>query len=154
MGQNRNSGTKSSAAFTPAASAHGARDVVGGAKEFTFVGNDPGESRIINSVELMIAGATAVTTTWEVHLYTVTPPSAIADDAVFDIASGDRTSYLGFVAIAQGVDYGATQYGRSLLIGQQVKLRGTSLFAYLVNVSAITTEAVAHTVTLHSSAAF
>jgi hypothetical protein len=83
----------------------------------------------------------------------VTPPSAIADDAVFDIPSGDRTSYLGFVAIAQGVDYGATQYGRSLLVGQQIKVRSTSVFAYLVAVSAITTEAVAHTVTLHTTAA-
>jgi len=145
--------TKSTAVFTPAASAHSARDSLGGAREFTGVGTGPGESRIINSTDIVISGATAVTTIWEVHLYSVTPPSAILDDAVWDIPSGDRASYLGFVPIAQTVDAGATQYGHTPLIGRQFKLSGTSLFAYLVPVSAITTEAVAHTVSLYSTLA-
>ena len=145
------SGLKSSAAFTPAASAHGARDVVGGVGEFTFVCANPGQPIFINSVELRIAGATAVTTIWEVHLFDITPPSAQLDDAVFNIPSGDYDSYLGFVPIAQTVDYVDSQYGHTLIVTKQLKPRSTSVFGRLVNVSAITTQAVAHTVTLHTS---
>jgi hypothetical protein len=148
------SGTKVTADFTPGAAAHGALDCIGAAQEFKFMGTGPGECRTINSVSLMIAGATAVTTTWQVHLYDVTPPSALADNAVFDVPAGDRASYLGFFTIAQTTDTGATQWAASDNAGKQIKLRGTSVFAYLVAVSAITTEAVAHTVTIHSTVAF
>jgi hypothetical protein len=146
-------GTKSSAAFTPAASAHGARDVLGTAQEFKLLGTGPGESIIINTSEILIAGATAVTTIWEVHLFSVTPPSAQADDAVFNLPAGDLSAYLGFVPIAQTVDYVDNQYGHTLNVGKQVKLTGTSVFGVLVPVSAITTQAVAHTVTLHATIA-
>ena len=147
------SGLKSSADFTPAASSHGARDVVGVAMEFKNIADGPGQRIFINTAELLLKGATAVTTLWELHLYDVTPPSAQADDAVFNLHSGDYASYLGFVPIAQTVDYVDTQYGHTLNVGKQIKTRGTSVWGVLVNVSAITTQAVAHTVTLHSTAA-
>jgi hypothetical protein len=140
--------------FTPGAAAHGARDCFGAATAFTYAGNGPGEYRTINTVELMINDPTAVTTVWEIHLYDVTPPSAIADNGVFDIPSGDQASYLGFVSIPQTVDYGTTQYSVVNAVGKQIRLRGTSCFGYLVAVSAITSAAVAHTVTLHTGIVF
>jgi hypothetical protein len=148
---NRSTATKVSAAFTPGAAAHGALDCIGAAAEFKFMGTGPGEHRTINSVSLVIAGGTAVTTTWQVHLYDVTPPSAIADNAVYNLPAGDQSSYLGFFTITQTADTGDAQYAEVNGVGKQIKLRGTSVFAYLVAVSAITTEAVAHTVTIHST---
>lgn len=145
-------GTKSIATFTPGAAAHGARDCFGAAQEFTYVGVSSGNCRTINSVELLINDGTAVTTVWELHMYDVTPPSAIADNGAFDIAAGDQASYLGYVSIPQTVDFGSAQYAKVDFIGQQIKLRGTSVFAYLVAVSAITSAAVAHKVTLHTTA--
>lgn len=138
-----------SATFTPAVASHVAGDVVGGAQ--TFALNAPSGSRIkINTVSLEIDGGTIETTAWTLHLYNVTPPSAIADDAAFDLPSGDRTAYLGSIAIAQVVDLGSTLWIESSNIGKQVKLAGTSLFGYLVNGTTLTPAAVAHIVTINA----
>lgn len=136
-----------SATFTPAAASHVAGDVNGGANKFAL--NAPSGSVFeIQSASLLIAGATIETTAWTLHLYSVTPPSAIADDAAFDIPSGDRASYLGFVSLAQVVDYGNSLYIESNNLNKRVKLTGTSLFGYLVNGTTLTPQNVAHTVTL------
>lgn len=136
-----------SAVFTPAAASHVAPDVHGGAQEFAL--NAPSGSIFeIQTVSMLIAGATIETTAWALHLYSVTPPSALADDATFDIPSGDRTSYLGFVTIPQVVDYGNSLYIESHNLNKRVKLSGTSLFGYLVNGTTLTPQNVAHTVTL------
>lgn len=139
-----------SATFTPAATSHTAGDCVGSAAEFAL-GVPSGANITINSVSLMIAGGTIETTAWTLHLYSVTPPSALADDAVFDLPSGDRASYLGSIAIAQVVDLGSTLYIESHNINKQIKLAGTSVFGYLVNGTTLTPQAVAHTVTLNVS---
>lgn len=139
------------ATFTPAAASHTGGDVVGGAQEFA-IGAPAGSILRIVSASLLIAGGTVETTAWTLHLYSVTPPSAIADDAAFDVPSGDRTSYLGSVALAQVVDLGATLYIDTNNIQKQIKLTGTSVFGYLVNGTTLTPQAVAHTVTLQFAA--
>lgn len=136
-----------SASFTPAASSHVAGDVVGGAQEFKSVGQ-VGQTVIIVSASLRIANATAETSTWAVHLFDVTPPSAVADDGAFLLAAGDYPSYLGSVALAQTADLGDTQYIESNNIQKVVRLRGSSVFGYLVNGTTLTPGAVAHVVTL------
>lgn len=139
------------ATFTPAAASHVAGDVVGGAQQFSNIGPSGGYITI-NSVTLEIDGATIETTAWKLYLYSVTPPSALADDAAFDLPSGDRASFLGYVDIPQVVDLGATLWIESHNIGKRVKLAGTSLFGYLVNGTTLTPAAVAHIVTLHVTA--
>lgn len=140
-----------SAVFTPAAAEHVAGDVNGGAQEFTTVGPSAGRVKIVGA-SLLIAGGTLETTAWELHLFSVTPPSALADDAAFALASGDRASYLGFVPLAQVVDYGDSLYIENNSINKPIKLAGTSVFAYLVNRTTLTPAAVAHTVLLHTEA--
>lgn len=147
-----------SATFTPAAASHVAPDVHGGAQEFVLRDRDgvppiAGSHLKIITASLTIAGATIETTAWTLHLYSVTPPSAIADDAAFDLPSGDRASYLGSIAIAQIVDLGATLYVEGNP-GKLFKLAEgkTSVFGYLVNGTTLTPQAVAHTVTLHCEA--
>jgi hypothetical protein len=140
-----------SASFTPAAASHTAGDVNGAAAEFTSMG--PSAGRImITGAELMIVGTAAEATAWTLHLYNVTPPSALADDAVWDIPSGDRASYLGKIDLGTAVDIGSTSWIETQGINKQLKLAGTSLFAYLVNSTTLTPAAVAHTVTLHAIA--
>lgn len=136
-----------SATFTPAAASHVAGDVNGGAQTFA-IGAPTGASMRIVSASLLIAGATIETTAWTLHLYSGTPPSALADDAVFDVPAGDRASYLGTVSFAQVVDLGSTLYIDTNNIQKQIKLTGTSVFGYLVNGTTLTPQAVAHTVTL------
>lgn len=147
---NRDSYT-ASATFTPAASSHTAGDCNGAAQQFASIGPSGGRIKI-NSVTLEIDGGTIETTAWTLYLYSVTPPSAIADDGAWDLPSGDRASFLGKIDIAQVVDLGSTLWIEAHNIGKQVKLAGTGLFGYLVNGTTLTPQAVAHIVTLHASA--
>jgi hypothetical protein len=148
-----------SATFTPAAASHTGGDVHGGAQEFALLdrlgGAIPtGASVRITSVTMRVDGATIETTAWRLHLYNVTPPSAIADDGAFDVGAGgtaaaDRAAYLGYVDISQVLDLGTTLYIDMPNLNKQCKLAGTSLFGYLVNITTLTPQAVPHVVTLH-----
>jgi hypothetical protein len=138
-----------SATFTPAATSHTAGDCNGAAGTFAFAAVSA--SRImITSAQLVIASATAEVTAWFLYLYSVTPPSAVADDAAHTLPSGDRASYLGKIALGTAVDEVDTQAIDTDGINKQIKLAGTGVFGYLVNGTTLTPAAVAHTVTLHA----
>lgn len=140
-----------SAAFTPAAASHVAGDCNGAAGTFTSMGPSAGRV-MINGASLVIASATVESTAWRLYLFSVTPPSAVADDGAFVLPAGDLASFLGYVDLGTAVDLGDNQYVEVNGINKQVKLAGTSLFGYLVNLTTLTPAAVAHTVTLHSVA--
>lgn len=142
---------RASATFTPAASAHAAGDVVGAAAEFALAANSGGHL-MITTASIMIEGGNAEATAWRLYLYGVTPPSALADDAVFDLPNGDRASFLGYVDLGTAADLGSTQWAEVTQLNKHVKLTGTSLFGYLVCLSALTPAAVAHNVTLRAVA--
>jgi hypothetical protein len=138
-----------SATFTPAANSHTAGDSVGVAAEFAFAA--PSAGRImITSASLMALDATVIATAFRAYLFSVTPPSALADDAAFVLAAGDRASFLGYVDIGTPVDLGSTQWVETHIVNKQIKLAGTSVWGYLVNLTTFTPVAVAHTVTLHA----
>jgi len=138
--------SSSQATFTPAASSHTTPAVFGGAQEFKSLGQ-VGSMVSILGCSLRIDGSTE-TTTWTLHLYDQTPPSALADAASFSIASGDRGNYLGNISLAQVVVFGASCWIENNNIWKPVRLRSSSLFAYLVNGTTVTPAAVAHVVTI------
>jgi hypothetical protein len=139
----------SQATFTPAASSHAAGDVVGGAQEFKGFAQSTGSGVQVISASLLAETATLETTAWRVYLFNVTPPSALADDAAFTLASGDRSSFLGYVDIAQLVDVGDTLYVQSDNLNKAIMPGGArKVFGYLVNQTTLTPAAVAHVVTL------
>lgn len=142
-----------SATFTPAAASHTAGDSVGTAQQFSFLNRDGGAPSVgahvcIASATLHILTATVETTAWKLHLFSVTPPSALADDAAFTLPAGDRAAYLGYIDFAQVLDLGDT-LAIEATPNKQIKLAGTSVFGYLVNGTTLTPAAVAHNVTLH-----
>lgn len=141
--------TNASATFTPAASSHTAGDVVATAQEFTSMGPNAGRI-MITSASIEIDSATAQVTTWRLYLYNVTPPGAAADGDAFDLESGDRTAFLGYIDLGTAADLVATQWTEVHGISKQIKLAGTSVFGYLVNGTTLSTENVAHIVTLHA----
>lgn len=140
-------GYAASATFTPAAASHVANDVNGGAQEIALAA-PTASTFMITSASLEIDGGTAEATGWVLYLYNVTPPSAYADDAAWDLGSGDRASYLGRISLGTAVDLGSTQWIETHGINKAVKLAGTSVFAYLVNDTTLTPANVAHKVTL------
>lgn len=151
-----------SATFTPAANSHVAPAVTGGAKEFVLLNRDgapppAGQVVRITSATLQINGGTIETTAWKLHLYNITPPSAIAAEATFDVGAGgtavaDRAAYLGYVDLSQVVDLGTTLFIDMPNLNKQIKLSGTSVFGYLVNGTTLTPQAAAHILTLHCEA--
>lgn len=138
-----------SATFTPAASSHTAGDSNGTAGTFALSAIS-GSRVMITSASLEIDGGTAEATAWRLYLYNVTPPSALADDAAWDLPSGDRASFLGYVDLGTAVDLGSTQWVETNIINKQIKLAGTGVFGYLVNLTTLTPANVAHIVTLHA----
>jgi hypothetical protein len=138
--------------FTPAATSHTAGDCVGAAGTFAAMGTS-GAAIMITSATLYIDNASALATTWRLHLYNVTPTSAIADDAAWDFADADVSQYLGsFDFPSTATDIGTNQWAQIDGINKQVKLSGTALYGYLVNTSTVTLTATAHIVTLHAIA--
>src|SRR4249919_652867 len=114
-----------SATFTPAAASHTNGDSVGGAQEFKNAGT-VGEFVAIVSASLRIDNATIETSAWRLHLFDVTPPSAVADDGAFLLAAGDRASYLGYIDLPQVIDMGDTLHIEVTNIWKVIRLRGTS----------------------------
>lgn len=134
--------------------AYSAGDVVGGVLRFQNVG-PAGGSVVVTSFQLEIdrAGVPAGMTGYRLHLYNVTPPSALADNAPFAFPAGDRAAYLGYVDIDAPVDLGGTLYSEVNNIGKQVKLLGTDAWAYMVTASAYTPgNATPYKPTLHTVA--
>lgn len=140
-------GKAASATFTPAAASHVANDCNGAAGTFAL-GAPSACAFLITDANLLINGGTAEATAWRLYLYNVTPPSAYADDAAWDLASGDQASYLGYIDLGTAVDLGSTQWVENRAVNKAVKLSGTGVFGYLVNLTTLTPAAVAHTVTL------
>ncbi len=142
-------GYSAAATFTPAAASHVAGDCIGAAAEIDF-GAPVGRPIKINSCSLAINGPTAEVSTWRLYLYSITPPSAYADDTPWDLLTGDRASFLGYIDLGTAIDLGGTQWVETHNINKQIKLAGDSVFAYLVNGTTLTPAAVAHVVTLHA----
>lgn len=137
-----------------------ANDVIGAATgstaALTFPNMGPsGQAIMITSTQLE-TDATAVISGeagYRLHLYNVTPPSALGDNAAWDLPAGDRASYLGFIDLGQPVDLGSTCYIEQNGINKQVLLAGTSLFGYLVTIGAFTpASATVRKITLHAVA--
>ncbi len=108
---------------------------------------------IITGASLMIA-ATAVISgeaSYQLHLYSVTPPSALGDNTAFDLPAGDRASYLGYLDLGTPIDLGSTLFIATDGIGKPLKLAGTNLFGYLTTVNTYTpTSGRVYTVTIHA----
>lgn len=118
--------------------AYTAGDVVGGAIDLGVMGPTGGQILINGgSLEIDVAAVPAGMTYFRLALYSVTPPSAIADNAAFDIPAGDRASFLGFYSLQSPVDEGSTLW-IEVSTQKQVKLAGTHLFAYLITAGGYT----------------
>lgn len=140
--------------------AYAANDVVGAATgstaALTFASMGPNAGRImLTSISLEIDATALISgeASYRLYLYNVTPPSALGDNAAFDLPSGDRASFLGYVDLGTPVDLGSTLYVQTDTVNKQIKLAGTSIFAYLVTIGAYTpTSARVHVITLHAAA--
>ena len=89
---------------------------------------------IIQSISLVFSDSTvpAGMGAFRLHLYSASP-TAIADNAAFDLVSGDRATYMGFIDLPTPADFGSTLYTQTDYPGRLIKLAAasTTLFAEL-----------------------
>jgi hypothetical protein len=131
--------------------AYTAGDVVGGVIEFAGMGPAGApllltDLLVFYNVAALPAGMGAL----RLHLYSATPPSALADNAPFDLPAGDRAAYLTYVDLPTLQDWGSTLITRAAIgdqVPRQVKLASgqTSLWGYLQTVAAFTPAAASET---------
>lgn len=122
--------------------AYTAGDAVGAtAAAITFPTMGPSAKEVLLtgvSLEIDVTAIPSGMSTFRLHLYNVTPPSALADNAAWDLPAGDRASYLGYIDIPTPIDLGSTLYCEWNGVNKQVTLSGTSIFAYLQTTGAYT----------------
>lgn len=123
---------------------YGAGDVVGAtaaAITFTLSGPTAGSVMVTSaSLEIDVSAIPSGMTSFRLHLYNVTPPSAYADNAVWDLPSGDRASYLGYIDLGSPADLGSTLFTQVDGVNKQLKLAAaeTAVYGYLVTTGAFT----------------
>jgi len=131
-----------------------AGDVVGGPLTIGTFG--PRQSTMmVMAASLMVndTGVISGETSYRLHLYNVTPPSALADNTAWDLPAGDRASYLGFIDLGTPVDLGSTLWVETNGINKLLRLpdEASSVYGYLVTAGAYTpTSQRVCKVTLHA----
>jgi hypothetical protein len=115
--------------------AYTAGDVVGdtgGSAILTLTNAGPsGGFVLIQSASLIFSDSSVPSGmgAFRLHFYSASP-TAIADNAAFDLASGERTSYLGFVELSTPQDLGSTLYTQVDYPGRLVKLAAATTTLY------------------------
>lgn len=137
--------------------AYTALDVIGAATGSTAalqfdIGHYLGGEVLITSAALETDASAVISgeAGYRLHLYNVTPPSALGDNAAWDLPAGDRASYLGYVDLGQPVDLGSTCYIEVNGINKQITTLNKSVFGYLVTLGGFTpASATVRKITLH-----
>ena len=125
--------------------AYTAGDVVGdtsGSAIITLSNIGPsGGYVLVQSVSLIFSDSAVISGmgSYRLHFYSASP-TAIADNAVFDLVSGERANYMGFVDLATPVDFGSSLYTQTDYPGRLIKLAAgsTTLYAELETKGAYT----------------
>lgn len=90
---------------------------------FENIGHNTNALRYITDVNLRwdVSAVPSGATSFRLHLYNASP-TAVVDNAAFDLVSGDRTKYLGYIEIAAPVDMGATLYSQNASVNKLIAL--------------------------------
>ena len=130
-------------ARTADTSAYNAGDVIGinnagspGSAIHSFTSFGPAGGNVIITGAYLRIDASSVPagmTNFRLHLYDASP-TAILDNAVWDLPSGDRTAYLGYIDLGTPVDVGSTLFVQFDQINKQLKLASavTTIYGELV----------------------
>jgi hypothetical protein len=136
------------------ATAYTANDVYGSIIQLSNIGPSGGNV-FINNIKIMFNTSTPPSgmTSLVIYLYSASPPSAIADNLVFNGASADRDFHLtedGITLPIATMRGGGSFFAMASNINRQIKLaaNSTSLWAYVVTPSAFTPTSSAETGTI------
>jgi hypothetical protein len=129
---------------------YSAGDVIGtststtAAMKLTGIGPTGGVIRITGSRhEIDVTAIPSGMTSFRLHLYSADPPSALVDNAPWDLAVGDRPYYLGYVDLGSPVDTGSTLYVQQTGLDYDFDLTTPDLWCYHVTNGGYTPTALA-----------
>lgn len=109
-----------------------------------------GGNVFITSVELEVDAATSSIGTTTLRLYNAAP-TAIADNAAWDLVSDDRSKYLGSIKLATPTDEVSTLFSNNDGINKHILMTGTSLYCILTTDTAFTPgSATVKRITIHT----
>jgi hypothetical protein len=135
--------------------AYSAGDVVGTNAAtnliFSNVNSSSGKTVIITGVSLEVDVASVPTgmLSFKLHLYS-SAPTAIADNAAYNLPSGDRAKYAGWVDVDKPIDIGDTLFARMNNVNFQITPTAQTLYGMLETNAAYTPTAQAvKKVTIH-----
>jgi hypothetical protein len=86
---------------------------------------------LIQSVRLMIGNSTPPASAFRLHLYTESP-TAILDNAAFNLAAGDVGKYVDYIDLPAPQDFGDIAFARDNYSGLEVKLAAASTTLYAI----------------------
>jgi hypothetical protein len=102
----------------------------GAASPFSITGSE---------LRVDLTAVPATMTSFRLHLYNATPPSALGDNAAWDLPAGDTASYVGYVDLGTPVDVGSTLYVQALNLNKAVRIaENAPIYAYLQTIGAYT----------------
>jgi hypothetical protein len=117
------------------ATAYTAGDVVGdtgGSAILTLSNMGPNSGYVLIQSAALIFSDSAVPSgmgSFRVHLYNASP-TAIADNAAYDLVSADQSAYMGYFDFPAPVDFGSTLYTQTDYIGRMIKMATSSTTLY------------------------
>jgi hypothetical protein len=102
----------------------------------TFAGIGPtGGNILVTGADLRVdtAAIPSGMTSFRLPCYNVTPPSAYADNAAWDLGATDRAGFVGYIDLGSPADMGSTLYVQADQVNRQFKLAANdnSLYCYL-----------------------
>lgn len=134
--------------------AYAAGDVVGGLITFPNMAPSSG-GQVLITTSHFFRGSSALASgeaSYTLHLYSAAPASPLADNAVWDVPSGDRAIYQGPIEIGTPVDLGSTIEVLVPYHGIQVTSSDGNLYGYLKTNAIYTPQALSIThIELHGT---
>jgi hypothetical protein len=111
---------------------YAANDVVGtdpaSVIELTNIAPQGGGTVVLLYASLMINVGSGGGGQMRLHLYS-SAPSAIADNAAFNLPSGDRAKYLGYITLGAPVDLGDTMFSEDDFLRKTITAASSSVWA-------------------------
>jgi hypothetical protein len=121
--------------------AYAANDVLGtdpaSVIEFANIAPQGGGTIVLLYASLMINVGSGGPSQTRLHLYS-SAPTAIADNAAYNLPSGDRGKYLGYVTLGGPIDLGDTMFSQEDFLRKTITATSSSVFAIAETTGAFT----------------
>jgi hypothetical protein len=121
--------------------AYAANDVLGtdpaSVIEFANIAPQGGGTIVLLYAAMRIDAGTSTQGQTRLHLYS-SAPTAIADNAAFNLPSGDRDKYLGFITLGGPIDLGDTMFTEEDFLRKTITATSSSIFAIAETTGAFT----------------